>query len=90
MVKVAAHYLGLLAVPTGAYAEDEASAAEQVEGGYCLGKDQRVALWDQCDAGAELDGAGRAGGLGERDVGIGEVGISPGDNTVVGAGEGAG
>ena len=90
MVEVAAQQLRLLPVPPRAHAEQEAAPAQQVERGDLFGQHQRVALRHQGDARAQLDGAGRPGRLRQRDVGIGEMRVRPGNHAVVGAGKGAG
>ena len=51
----------LLGVPAAADAEQHAAVAEAVRGGDLLGGMDGVALHDQADAGAELDGLGDDG-----------------------------
>ena len=87
VVEVAAEELSLFAVPARADAEQKAAAAVHIQGGDGLGEDERVALGDERDARAELEGGGNAGRAGEGDVGVGEVGVGIGDDAVGRAGK---
>ena len=60
VIEVAAHQLGLLAQPAGAYPQDESPLAEDVKSRYLFGHQKGIALSDQHDARSQLDGAGRA------------------------------
>ena len=62
--------LHLLRVPSRPYAELEASLREQVDGRGLLGGQDRVALGEQRDAGAEPEPARDRGGSGEPHEGI--------------------
>ena len=80
---------GLFAEPAGADAEQESAAAEEIERRDLLGQQQRVALGDEHDAGAELDALRHARGAGERHERIDEVRVALGDDAVGRAGEAA-
>src|SRR5919198_866988 len=79
VLEVATHELGFLAQPARANAEQEAAAAKPIEAGDLFGQQQWVALGNQGNARAEFNGAGDPGRPGQRDVGIGKMGIGPGD-----------
>ena len=87
--EVATHEFRFLPQPARANAEQEAAAAKPIEAGDLLGQEEGVALGNQGNARAEFNGAGDPGSPGQGDVGIGEMGISPGD-LAAGGGEGAG
>ena len=90
MVEVAAHDLRLLLEPARADAEEEAPAAEEVEGGHFLGEQQRVPLGDQDDPGPELDAARSPRGARERDERVDEVRVALRDHAVLRAREATG
>ena len=54
--------LHLLGVPAAADPEEHATAREPVQRGHFLGRDDRVALDHEADAGAELEASRRGGG----------------------------
>ena len=89
VLEVATHELGFLPQPACADAKQEAAAAKPIEAGDLLGQEEGVALGHQGNARAELNGAGDPGSPGQGDVGIGEMGIGPGDLAASGR-EGAG
>src|SRR5713101_1488231 len=89
VVEIAAHDLRLLAQPPGADAEEEAPAAEEVEGRDLLGQEQRMPLGDEDDAGPELDAARGARGARQGHEGIDEVRVGLGNDPVLGAREAA-
>ena len=66
----------LLDVPAAADAEHEAAAGELVEAGDLLRGDDRVALRDQADAGAEPQLFRHRGGEGQRDERVVRMGVA--------------
>ena len=70
--------LHLLDIPAAAHGKDEAAARELVEARHRFGGDDGIALRDERDAGAELEGARRRRGEGQRDEGIVGVRIALG------------
>ena len=89
VVEIAAHDLRLLSQPPGANAEEEAPAAEEIEGRDFLGQEQRMSLGNEHDPRPELDAARGARGAREGDEGIDEVRVGLGDDPVLGAREAA-
>ena len=79
VVKVAAHQFGLFSEPAGADAELETATAITVKGGNLFGQQQRVALGDQGDAGAQLYLGGDGRRPGQGDIWVGEMGVGPGN-----------
>ncbi len=59
--------LHLLPVPADTDPEHGSARGDKVEGGHLLGRDDRVPLGHQCDAGAQQDPLGHRGGRAERD-----------------------
>src|SRR5688572_1137883 len=82
--------LHLRAVPARADTEQEAAVREMVQAGHLLGERDRVALWHQGDAGAQLDLTGGTSHGGERHERINRMAVllrqlgAPGPGAVVG------
>ncbi len=73
-----------LDVPAAADPEDDAAAGELVEAGDAFRGNDRIALGDQADAGAEQQLLGRRRGEGQRDERVVGVGIAPGQLAAAG------
>src|SRR5262245_35408020 len=79
MHEVTTHEFSFLPQPARAYTEQEATVAKPIKAGDLLGQEEWIALGNQGNARAEFNGAGDPGSPGQCDVGIGEMGIGPGD-----------
>src|SRR5215471_14565194 len=87
--EVTAHEFSFLTQPARANAEQEAAATKPIKAGDLLSQEEWIALGHQGNARAEFNGAGDPRSPGQRDIGIGEMGIGPG-NLATGGREGAG
>src|SRR5438270_8133707 len=68
--------LHLLDIPAAADPEDEAAARQLIEAGDAFRRDDRIALGNECDAGAEHQLSGRRCGEGQRDERIMRMGVA--------------
>src|SRR5215470_10048431 len=87
--EVTAHEFSFLTQPARANAEQEAAATKPIKAGDLLSQEEWIALGHQGNARAEFNGASDSRSPGQGDVGIGEMGIGPGDLAASGR-EGAG